>query len=327
MRTSVKYDDGLVIRVWKSQTDPLDDVLFLMNQSKSLKVTEQWLANKLAWGRGGIATVAYNGDLPIGMVLFGAAPYFQSNRPVEVFLSLYNYVTSDYRRRGIYNRLLTVMDQALEAEFVEMAFTYPNLMARPGVRKNDWASLAPMQAYVHIPVTWRFGSMPARIRKFRDSRGADFTPVAGEGLNSEDLKLISDRSVESQALHFAQSPAALEYRFNFLRGPGYQAIHGESVSAVVRVGWRGSISEVQFMTTSPKRIASKDWRELVRLVKTSFGPDMISRIESGGNTASVAALTAGFMRLRSITIPFCKSFQKRSVLEAPNLTGIDLHLW
>lgn len=327
MQESVEYDDGITIKVWKSQSDPFDDVLYLMNQTKSNKVTEQWLENKLAWGRGGIATIAYDGDFPIGLVLFGSAPYVESNRTATVLLALYNYVASNYRGRGIYSRLLAVLDKACEAASFDLALIYPNHMARPGVRNSGWSPLASMQAYVHIPLTWRPNVNIARLRKLAKSRSEEFIPIKAEGLDPEDFNLMASRSKETERLHFAQTPAALAYRFNALRGSGYQAIHGEDASAIVRLGWRGSIFEVQFMVTSPNQLVPKEWRELLRVAKKSFHPDMLSKLESNSNAKSVTALSSGFVKLSPVTIPFWKSFQKRSSLNEPILAGIDIHTW
>lgn len=327
MRKFVEYDDGVTIRIWKSDTDPLDDVLFLMNESSEAEITEEWLENKLSWGRGGIAVIAYDETVPIGLVLFGSAPYVEFMRPTNVLLALYNYVSSEYRGRGVYNRLLTIFDEACKAEGFDLALVYPNHMARPAIKKNHWSALSPMQAYVHIPLSPRLGRMFTRVRRLWNSRNEEFVPIQSHGIDHSELDKFLNHPIESQRLQFAPSPAALKYRFNTLRGPGYHAIHGESVSAIVRVGWRGSISEVQFMAAFPSRISAKGWRELLRLIKASYAPDMVSRIESTRENNAAVSLVSGFLKLRQVTIPFWKSYQGRPALDDPILAGIDIHTW
>lgn len=327
MRHFVDYEDGIVITVWKSETDPFEEILPIMNEAHDFDITVEWLENKLSWGRGGIATIAWDNGSPIGIALLGAAPYVRCNQPAEILLSQVNFVANEYRHRGVYRRLLGALNEACKAENFDLALTYPNHKSRPGFVNAGWKAFAPMQAYVRIPLSWNIITVLTRTGKMIVNRRAAFEPSQSDGLGPRDFALMASRSEDSRELQYSQSEVALLHRFNRLRGPWYHAIHGDNASAIVRVGRRGTVSEVQFLTTIPRKVDSNDLRELLRLVQRRFEPDMITRIESRVESNRRRIFASGFIRLRQITIPFWRSFQGKENVSAPILSGIDLHRW
>jgi GNAT superfamily N-acetyltransferase len=323
----MNYVDGVEIRVWRSTTDSPDDILALMNETREIKLTREWLANKLSWGQGGIATVAYSNGSPVGVALLGFAPYLVAQQPTDILLSLYNYVSSDFRGRGIYARLLHRLNEVCTSLGFDLAFTYPNDLSRPGFINAGWKALPSMQAYIRVPWSWNARTMLKRLARLVRNRSEDFVVDRGDGIDDQDFEILAERSEPSSLLEFSQSAAALRYRLNAERGSGYSVVHDENASAVVRSGQRGSVSEVQFMATFPRHISPGAWRSLIRNVQDRFAPDLISHIESTDDTRRLAKVKSGLLRLRTITTPHWKSFQGRSLSNQPFLSGIDLHLW
>lgn len=46
MRHFVDYEDGIVITVWKSETDPFEEILPIMNEAHDFDITAEGLENK-----------------------------------------------------------------------------------------------------------------------------------------------------------------------------------------------------------------------------------------------------------------------------------------
>lgn len=326
MHMCEEFSGEISFKIWKSNTDPVDDVVWILNKSHEINITVEWLKHKLSWGPGGMAAMAYAEGRPVGIALLGVAPYVCDGIQFPLWLSLDNYVMPKYRGRGIYTRLLSLLDEACEEEGVQWAITFPNGNSRPGFKKAGWIEMKPMWAYINIPISLNPFVMVSRFRSVSRAQSEDFVPIEQATVGKNKLTELLVFARDDRFFKFEESLDALQYRFHRLRGVGYSAIRTNDGGAIVRVGNRGPLVEVQFLTTFPRDMPNVTWRKLVKVATTEFGPDVISRI-SNENSSQTRALLTGFIRVKRVTTPFMKNFQQRKSLPEPVLSGIDLHLW
>lgn len=311
------------IRLWDSRTDAFDDVVALMRQSHEIDVSEEWLATKLSWGDGGIAAVAYAGDRPVGLALVGYAPYRRGGREASVMWSLDNFVVEDYRGRGIYHQLLSRLTAAIDESAAGAVLTFPNSRSRPGFEKAGWVPMSPMWAYARPIIGINPVTNARRLKNLATSMSRPFELIDTAGLARVDVEFLAQHAGHNPGLAFDASAAALEWRFDSRRGRGYEALILEESGAVVRLGRRGPLREVQIMATFPRVLSGRGMRRLLAAVTRKYRPDLITVIGNRELT-SRQALAVGLWRLKKVTTPLLRP---RAVDETAVLSGIDLHLW
>lgn len=322
-------EGAIDVRPWFSQTDPLDDVVQMMNQSHSRGVTREWLEAKLAWGRGGVGALAYDHETPVGLVLFGAAPYDYEGKPIDVMLSYDNFVARDFRGRGIFSRLLATAEQACRSSGVALLGpAFPNGFSRPGFAKAGFRPLVPMRSFVHLSVRGAPSAIFSRARSSITSYRDSFIPEPREPLPTSVLEDLAGLERAHDGLRFSLSPTGLAYRFSPARGEGYDCVLTDDFGAIFRVGMRGSLRELQLMASSPRRLNPRESRKLARQLEQLHAPDVISDLRSASSRNPLQRALDGYVGLTHVTTAYSKVLRPDiEPLMATTLNGIDIHTW
>lgn len=311
------------IRHWDSRTDSFDDVVALMRQSHEIKVSEEWLATKLSWADGGMGAIAYADDRPVGLALLGHAPYRCGDRVASVMWSLDNFVIEQCRGQGIYHRLLAHLTAAIDESDVGAILTFPNSRSRPGFEKAGWVPLPPMWAYVRPVIGFNPVTNARRVKDIATSMTRPFELISSAGVARADIDFLAHHAGETPGLAFDTGATALEWRFNSRRGRGYEAVTLTDSGAVVRLGQRGPLLEVQVLATFPRVLPGHGMRRLLATVTRKYRPDLITMLSNKELTPRQAS-AVGLWRLKKVTTPLLRP---HSVDDTAILSGIDLHLW
>lgn len=319
--------DNVEIRIWRSKDDPNDDLVLLMNASHLFEVTNEWLNHKMAWGTGGLAAVAYYEDRPIGLALLGCAPYCLAGQPTRLMWSLDNFVLEEFRGRGVYRKLLESLVQAANEEGTEWILTFPNSQSQPGFEHAGWKPLAPMWAHVRPVLTGGPFQKIRKVQKLIKSIRLPFKASPALSLSYADFdELAPNKPLEKEHLEFDSSSPALWWRFHPKRGTGYHVIRTDSYKAVVRLGYRGVLQEVQILATFPRHLDYLSMRKLIATIRETHDVDLITRI-SNEQLSMIQTLRTGFWKLKKITTPMLWNSRGLESQANPTLSGIDLHLW
>jgi GNAT superfamily N-acetyltransferase len=320
--------DTPIIRTWRSaDSQPLDDLLVIMSQSHGRAVSHDWLAQKLSWGLGGVAALAYDQGEPVGVVLFGASPYEIEGVSTRVALSFDTYVSPIQRGRGLFSRLLNAAEAECRAAGFSLLLNFPNDASRPGFEKNGWTALNPTHPFVHVPSGGGLAKMSARLRRLRRDRNSPFVPDASHYLDDDATFFLLPRTESSPGLAYSLSESSLRYRFHARRGDGYVGLSTGNVQAVVRVGSRGQLREAQVLVTYPRRLAPVESRDLLKEISSVHSPDLITHLESSTERGVLAVARGGFFPLNTRTTPYFKELVPGCMPSACTLSGIDIHTW
>lgn len=316
-------DHPVDIRLWDSRTDAFDDVVALMRQSHDVEVSEEWVATKLSWADGGIGAIAYADDRPVGLALLGHAPYRSGDRAASIMWSLDNFVIEQYRGQGIYHRLLCHLTAAIDESDVEAVLTFPNSRSRPGFEKAGWVPLSPMWAYARPVIGFNPVTNARRLKNLATSMGRQFELIDTAGVARADIEFLAHHAGETPGLAFDTRVTALAWRFDSQRGQGYEAVTLADSGAVVRLGRRGPLLEVQILATFPRVLSGRGIRRVLAAVTSKYRPDLITMLTNKKLTPG-QTLAVGMWRLKLVTTPLLRP---HSVDDMAILSGIDLHLW
>lgn len=317
----------LEIRTWFSQTDLADDVLAVMSQSHRRTITRGWLEAKLSWGLGGVAALAYDGERPVGLVLFGAAPYEWDGEAIQALLSYDTFVDENYRGRGLFRQLLRRAEEACEEVGAQLLLNFPNGASRPGFEKAGWKACLPLRSFVHPSMRGSLPSQADRARRLMKGLRLPFVPIYDAAVILGDLDLMEEFEGDRSGVRFSLSAAALKYRFSPERGTGYATVLGDGVGAIVRRGDRGHVSEAQIMATTPRNLSARQSREVVRLIEAKFEPDLVSDLRGTESNSPFQALSAGYVSPTRVTTAYRKITRPYKGELATTLSGIDIHTW
>lgn len=315
------------VRPWFSDREPLDDVLGLMRQSHHRDISRDWLSIKLSWGLGGVGALAYDQGKPVGLVLFGAAPYEYQGDHVDVMLSYDTFVDARYRGQGLFTRLLRTAEDACRSVGVALLLNFPNDASRPGFARAGWLSLPPMRSFVNLNGQGALRALTSRIKAVMNSRNEPFVPVSTGPLEATLIESLSAFRPTDGGLQFSLSSAGLRYRFDPLRGNGYDGLLTGDSGAIFRSGTRGEARELQLMTTFPRRMVPRQSRRLLHGLRERYAPDLISDLRSEPSGNPLHLMRDGFIGLTLVTTPYFKTLNGEIELQAPALNGIDIHTW
>lgn len=315
------------IRIWRSVSDPPDEIIAIMAESHGTTIDKSWLAAKCSWGHGAVASIAYDGSRPIGIVLFGGAPYLINGRPAPIAVSFETYVSSKYRGRGVFMHLLKSAENACRDAGYAALLNFPNDSSRPGFIKAGWSSLGATRPYIHLVGGRCFVGKRAWSQSFAKNYKKGFVPSSVGPIDPASMRKFSALATERPGLTFDLSVRALEHRVSELRGRGYSIFLHAGTGAVVRVGLRGTIREVQILAFGPRTISPSATRRLVRHIVREHRPRLVSHIESATGRGVGTLLLSGFLPLNSRTTPFFKPLQEVLMPQDVVLSGIDIHTW
>lgn len=323
----MKSTDDTIIRTWRSVSQPLDDLLLIMSQSHGRAVSRDWLAQKLSWGLGGVAALAYDQGAPVGVVLFGASPYEIDGVSTKVALSFDTYVSPTQRGKGLFSRLLKAAEAECRAAGFSLLLNFPNDASRPGFEKNGWTPLVPTRPFVHVTLSGGVAKVAARLNRLRRDRNEPFVPAASQHLDDETVDLLVSHVQSAPGLAFSPAKPSLQYRFHARRGDGYSGLVTGNVRAVVRVGTRGQLDEAQVLVTHPRRLSATQSRALLKKISSVYAPDLITYLESSTERSVFAVSRGGYLPLNSRTTPYFKELEPGCMPSTFTLSGIDIHTW
>lgn len=314
------------IRKWKSDDGEINDLLTIMSESHRREVEETWLRQKLSWGRGGVGALAYSADVPVGIVLFGAAPYEVDGHPLDVALSFDTFVHPDYRGQGLFQRLLSTAEEGCRESGFQLLLNFPNEASRPGFAKAGWKPLAPMRPFLHLShrrPTQVFRRYAATVKDYR----APFRPISTPPVDYASLRGLKQLENAQTGLRFSVSEESLKYRLDERRGYGYDAITTDDFGAIVRRGKRGSLNETQVLVTSPRELSHGQSRDLLRRIDTEFRSDLVSQLLHSGMAPLLPMALSGYVALNSRTTAYYKELATEAMPEKVRISGIDIHTW
>lgn len=318
--------DELRIEPWVSGESRSADLVAVLTQSHGIAPREAWLQAKFTRATHPVvAALAFHEDRVVGIVAFGLNEYTSGTGRHLVAISYDTFVSSEFRGRGLFMELLATAEQLATEAGAESFLNFPNSNSRRGFANAGWRPLSPL--YPFVSPTWRLLSQSGgRLNVLRDLRSHPFIPA---DLSAHALEIGGKLDLHELGgpLSFRATEENLASRFARDRGTGYATLQVGKTPVVVRVGTRGSTSEVQIMHPTKLLQARHSIRAARQTILRMFEPEVVSFVCSTHTPSALLgrSTTAGFLRMPASSVPYFKGDE--SLVESYCLSGVDVHTW
>lgn len=260
-----------------------------------------WKFGQSPFGEAVVAIAATPQEQVAGVVAFGLYELTQGNENIKAALSYETFVHPEFRRMGLFSRLIAAGVQECERRGVQVLFNFPNSSSLPGFVKKGWLEAGAPRLFMK-PVQWRrlLTNFQWGIRKaaFKPDRIQTFSPEDYHGFADRLTEMRSIRSEQSWAAR--RTPAYMIWRYQTYPLYRYVVVSHEMGWAIVRTGSRGSYQEAQVLDWFPQTSFSRAFVKAISgQIARQLEPDLISVALSKAHPAYSLLWRTGFLPIPS----------------------------
>lgn len=246
------------LRTWNFSTDNHYIPSFLDGMSiahHEPRRTEDWFHWKFEQSPYGpaILACAFEDDKVAGCVAFGKGKIKYRGEIRSCALSYETFVHPDFQGRGLFKKLIKLVEAELLKEKVEFLYNFPNSNSLPGFSHMGWIIRNDLKSYkIHIarPV--------ASILNIRDIKKA-FVPLNSnftDILNTDLSKVIVDASIDD-IVRPIWTKEYLKWRFFSFPNRNYHVINTDDYFAISMIGNRGKLKDAHLLYAVSKNANEK----------------------------------------------------------------------
>ena len=177
----------------------------------------------------------------IGAVAYGLHSWKSKFNEISIAMAFENFVHPDYRRKGIFMNLKNLIFEELNTMDIDVFVSFPNDMSKPSFLKLNWE-------LVELPVYYLQVKSFVNVLKNFSHLKKGFIPDPSDG---KKIQLINDNSILVPELNdlifFNINHDYLQWRFNGSSINKYSSVISDNVTAIFRIGSRGSLKEAQLL--------------------------------------------------------------------------------
>lgn len=229
-----------------------------------------WKYEQSPYGKS-IMACAFDGDVVCGCVAMGIGQMTYGDKNIKFALAYQNYVNKDYQRRGIFKKLIALVEEESRKAGVKLLYIFPNNNSLPGYKRMGYTELPPTKNYLKVlhplkvafnysDLHKQFQNRPANVSELKSISIDEFKPIRKEGI-------------------FIPQWTAKYIKWRFLTYPvgNYLIYDDKDLFFVVRNGDFGKISCAQLLHIQPhnRELTRCDYQMMQRIIKRKLNPDIL----------------------------------------------------
>tara|TARA_B100000809_G_scaffold226092_1_gene237514 strand:+ start:2969 stop:3958 length:990 start_codon:yes stop_codon:yes gene_type:complete len=251
-----------------------------------------------------------NNDIA-GEVTFGKYEYLLNGVTIKCLISYQTMVHPRHQKKGLFSKLTKEILEIAKAENIDLIFNFPNKESYIPFNRLNFTPINNLKNYITITNKINFIKAPLSLKK---SFSANPIKRIDKTNNSvfESLRdtitplLIKDTLTPNRTYDF------LKWRYFTHPLYDYKIIKSELGWAIVRIGMRGKLNEVQLMEIFPSKLYdTKFIRGIKKEIKRTLNPDILLINISENHPLNTPLKRAGFISLPHSISFFTFSLNKK----------------
>lgn len=286
--------------------DLLENAAFIHNRTQD---SLEWLKWKYFGSPYGdcIVVMAYSKEGKLaGEISFGRYEFVDEGKVVKAIYSYQTMVHPNFQRKGLFSSLTKKVIEIAQKEKIDVIFNFPNHNSYQPFLKLNFIPLNGLKYWItpgHFS-TFIKQFNPISLKKpFLVNKVKSYNPATLKTFN----KIAKDINPYSlpNTLYPNRTYDFLKWRYFTHAMHHYEIIETEMGWAIVRVGKRGTFTEVQIMEVFPKEIFSVRFiKTIVKKIKQQLKVGLVIFNMSEAHPLNGKMLTAGFISMPN-KLKFC----------------------
>jgi hypothetical protein len=269
------------------------------SNSSTVKSTDwfQWKFGASPFGEAVVAIATTDQGQVAGVVAFGLYALTQGERDITAALSYETFIHPDFRRQGLFTKLIHFGVQACHERGAKVMFNFPNRKSLPGFRKKGWIPVNCLRSFLK-PVNWK----NCLVNFTPQLRRAAFVPDCIESFDEADYDGFAEcldriQSIRSETAWAAmRTPAYMLWRYKTYPLFRYAVVRSGVGWAIVRTGYRGRYREAQILELFPAQGFSRSFMKVIcGQIAAKLRPDVIALTLSRAHPAYPFLWLSGFL--------------------------------
>jgi GNAT superfamily N-acetyltransferase len=288
----------------------LDTAAQIHNRKKDSYDWLNWKYFESPFGES-ICLLALKDNEIAGEVTFGKYEFLLNGVTQKCLISYQTMVHPQHQKKGLFSKLTKEILNIAEAEGIDLIFNFPNKASYTPFLRLNFIPINHLKNYISITNKLNFVKSPLSIKK-------PFFANSIEEFNKLELESFENLKETIQPLQIKENLvpnrtyAFLKWRYFTRPLYDYRIIKSEAGWAIVRLGMRGKLNEVQIMEIFPKEKHTASFlRSIKKEIQHTISPDIILMNISENHPINNPLKRVGFISLPHSISFFTFSLNKK----------------
>lgn len=267
------------LRIWQFEKDDryIDSYLAsgnaAHNECQRTRDWFRWKFEQSPYGKA-ILACAFDGDVVAGNVTMGIGVATANGKLVKYALSYETYVNPKYQGKGLFKKLISVVDEECKKQGISFIYNFPNNKSLPGFIRLGYI---PIENYTEYRINVK--NWIKVIRHIMDLRKS-FNPNPSNLDRIKNFHIPELKPLHTNSVIIPQwSKEYLEWRFQSYKNAEYWMYAQKGVFGIVRLGHRGCLLEAQVLylqCTDGSKLTKSDVSCFEKELHRHVSPDFMS---------------------------------------------------
>jgi GNAT superfamily N-acetyltransferase len=271
-----------------------------------------------------ILACAITDNKVVGCVALGMQDFLYEGDIVKGAISFETFVHPNFQGRGIFKKLIELAEKEACKRGIKFLLNFPNSNSLKGFQNSGWNNINCSEYWIKWNYFFKFLFNMKELRKSFSPNPANFKKL----LENKDLsfKIFYDSNLSFTSFI---NDRYLDWRFYEYPNAEYEIVNNENLFSIVRIGYRGTLKEIQVLFVgmkSPKRVSISN---LIDEYKKQTTFDIISFPISKQNKIRNKLIQLLFIRVPNKTNVTYKIIDKNSRIDFNKLelSAINYHTY